>query len=275
MKKILLLSLFCLSSHAIESSASNDLMDAEIAEHNELYRWLTSHDMTVEEIKEKAESLNLDARNSSKESVLLILAFQGLDEKIKMLVEAGANKNFKTDLGTAFHYAISSNKEESLQIKTLKSLIDLGVDINETNKDGQTPVNLAREFGKPEIVTVLREYKKADVSLPVKIEKTSSEVARATNGEVEQEKKGFISISRLKRFFGIFYVDKTSIKARSSDGKKNYYGLNLSIGIDNSKRIESKDGVIESSTSSKSSITKTTATRKCIESVEFTETKKE
>ena len=65
-----------------------------------------------------------DALNEHNESALLVAAKAGHFDVVKLLLEAGANKNVKDDAGkTAVEYAIVNNHHETARLLNIDGLI--------------------------------------------------------------------------------------------------------------------------------------------------------
>ena len=99
---------------------------------------------------------------------LLTASFFGKTEAAKILIEAGADLDYKNaDGSTALHTAIAFDRTE-----VAKLLMDSGADLNCKNNDGSTPLHTAAFFCRPEIVEALLE-KGADKTLKNKTEQTA------------------------------------------------------------------------------------------------------
>ena len=99
---------------------------------------------------------------------LITAAFFGKTEIAKMLIDAGADLNYKNaDGSTALHTAIVFDRAE-----TAKLLIDSGIDVNIQNNNGATALHTAAFFCRIEIVKALLE-KGADKSLKNKYGQTA------------------------------------------------------------------------------------------------------
>ena len=80
--------------------------------------------------------LDLEQRNNEGETLLLLCASKGCDERTKCLVEAGANVNVTSRIGDT--PLLLSAKPTCEQ--TIKCLIKAGANVNFTDKAGNTPV---------------------------------------------------------------------------------------------------------------------------------------
>ncbi len=110
-------------------------------------------------------------RNSSP---LITAAALGKFEAAKILVDAGAELNYKNmDGSTALHTAALFGKTDIAKI-----LIDAGADLNIRNNDESTALHTAAFFCRVEIVEALLE-KGADKTLKNNIGKTAYEVVQA------------------------------------------------------------------------------------------------
>jgi hypothetical protein len=94
---------------------------------------------------------------------LIIAAFNGCTDIVRMLLDAGANIEHKNDQG---ENALISAVQEG-HIDTVKLLLDAGADVNQSNTDGETALDLAiRLRQKKELIDLLRE--KTDGAMGIK-----------------------------------------------------------------------------------------------------------
>jgi uncharacterized protein len=85
---------------------------------------------------------------------LIIAAFNGCTDIVKMLLDAGANIEHKNDQGE--NALISAAQEGNINV--VKVLLDAGADVNQVNTDGETALDLAiRLKQKKELIDLLRE----------------------------------------------------------------------------------------------------------------------
>ena len=85
---------------------------------------------------------------------LIIAAFNGCTDIVKMLLDAGANIEHKNDQGE--NALISAAQEGNINV--VKILLDAGADVNQSNTDGETALDLAiRLKQKKELIDLLRE----------------------------------------------------------------------------------------------------------------------
>jgi ankyrin repeat protein len=102
---------------------------------------------------------------------LITAAFLGKAEAAKILIDAGADLNYKNaDGSTALHTAAVFGNTEVAGI-----LIDAGADLNCQNNDGSTALHAAAFFCQVEIVEALLE-KGADKTLKNKMGQTAFEI---------------------------------------------------------------------------------------------------
>ncbi|MCW8850135.1 MAG: ankyrin repeat domain-containing protein [Melioribacteraceae bacterium] len=108
---------------------------------------------------------------SRKSTPLITAAALGEPEAAKILIEAGADLNYKNmDGSSALLTAIVFGKE-----KVVKILIDSGADLNIKSSDGSTPLHTASFFAEVDIVKALLE-KGADKSLTNNDGKTALQI---------------------------------------------------------------------------------------------------
>ena len=85
---------------------------------------------------------------------LIIAAFNGCTDIVKMLLDAGANIEHKNDQGE--NALISAAQEGNINV--VKILLDAGADVNQSNTDGETALDLAiRLKQKKDLIDLLRE----------------------------------------------------------------------------------------------------------------------
>jgi len=115
---------------------------------------------------------DLNVLEPTRESTPLITAaYLGRTEAAEILINAGADINYKNkDGSTALHTAIAF-----IKTKVAKILIDAGIDLNIKNNDGSTALHTAAFFCNVEIVEALLE-KGADKTLKNNSEKTALEI---------------------------------------------------------------------------------------------------
>ena len=102
---------------------------------------------------------------------LITAAFLGNAEAAKILIDAGADLNYKNvDGSTALHTAAAFGKTEAAKI-----LIDAGIDLNDKNNLGSTALHTAAFFCRVEIVEALLA-KGADKTLKNKTGQTAYEI---------------------------------------------------------------------------------------------------
>jgi ankyrin repeat protein len=95
-------------------------------------------------------------RDSIDQTPLIIAAFNGCTDIVRMLLDAGANIEHKNDQGE--NALISAAQEGNINV--VKVLLDAGADVNQANTDGETALDLAiRLKQKQELIDLLREQK--------------------------------------------------------------------------------------------------------------------
>jgi ankyrin repeat protein len=94
---------------------------------------------------------------------LIIAAFNGCTDIVKMLLYAGADIGHRNDQGE--NALISAAQEGNIDV--VKVLLEAGADVNQTNADGETALDLAiRLRQKKELIELLRE--KTDGAMGIK-----------------------------------------------------------------------------------------------------------
>jgi ankyrin repeat protein len=92
------------------------------------------------------------------DTMLHTAVIRGASEDVDVLIASGARVNAVGDLGyTALHHAASRGL-----LEIAKKLLGYGADRNLKNEFGQTPLALATLQKCPEIVAVLKGWKKGD-----------------------------------------------------------------------------------------------------------------
>jgi ankyrin repeat protein len=93
-------------------------------------------------------------RDSIDQTPLIIAAFNGCTDIVRMLLDAGANIEHKNDQGE--NALISAAQEGNINV--VKVLLDAGADVNQANTDGETALDLAiRLKQQKELIDLLRE----------------------------------------------------------------------------------------------------------------------
>ena len=99
---------------------------------------------------------------------LIIAAFNGCTDIVRMLLDAGANIEHKNDQG---ENALISAAQEG-HIDTVKLLLDAGADVNQSNTDGETALDLAiRLKQKKELIELLRENTDGAMGIKKKVKR--------------------------------------------------------------------------------------------------------
>lgn len=101
----------------------------------------------------KANSSNATKTLSPNEYSLYKAAYLGREGKIKRLIENGTNVNVKSPNSkrTPLHIAVSKGR-----IEIAKVLCNAGADINAKTDKGETPLALAIEVKKPDLIDYLK-----------------------------------------------------------------------------------------------------------------------
>ncbi len=114
-------------------------------------------------LKSGANINDREYRDLIDQTPLIIAAFNGCTDIVRMLLIAGANIEHKNDQG---ENALISAVQEG-HIDTVKLLLDAGADVNQSNTDGETALDLAiRLRQKKELIDLLRE--KTDGAMGIK-----------------------------------------------------------------------------------------------------------
>ena len=93
----------------------------------------------------------MNATNKENVTTLMLASWMGNIDAINVLISAGANRTIEDANGnTWIHYAIGGDCSKEV----LQSIIDLGADVNATNKENVTALMLV-EKGNVDIMNVL------------------------------------------------------------------------------------------------------------------------
>ena len=85
---------------------------------------------------------------------IIIAAFNGCTDIVRMLIDAGADIHHRNDQGE--NALISAAQEGNIDV--VKVLLDAGADVNQPNADGETALSLAITLKqKKELIDLLRE----------------------------------------------------------------------------------------------------------------------
>ena len=102
---------------------------------------------------------NINAQDSIRMTPLMCAMVTPDDDTAmpRLLLEHGANVTVENVYGTtALHWAVWTEKNKD----TLRLMLAHGADPNHADKDGVTPIILAQQQHRPDLVALLRKYKK-------------------------------------------------------------------------------------------------------------------
>ena len=139
MKRALFLILVGLMPMAVIADANLDLFKA--AEKGSA--------IGIETALKKGANPNLFTNGSSP---LMIAAYKGSPECLKLLLKAGADINAVSDSGSSvLQHAAAHGRKDNVKV-----LIEHGVNVNVKNKHGHSPLSVADEYGHKEVSALLR-----------------------------------------------------------------------------------------------------------------------
>ena len=93
-------------------------------------------------------------RDLINQTPIIIAAFNGCTDIVRMLIDAGADIHHRNDQGE--NALISATQEGNIDV--VKVLLNAGADVNQSNADGETAMSLAiRLRQKKELIDLLRE----------------------------------------------------------------------------------------------------------------------
>jgi uncharacterized protein len=139
MKKAIFLILFGLVPMALMADANQDLFKA--AEKGSA--------TGIEAALKNGANPNFYMNGST---ALMIAAYKGSPECLKVLLKAGADINAVSDSGTSvLQHAAAHARQDNVKV-----LIEHGVKVNVKNKYGHSPLSVADEYGYTEVSALLR-----------------------------------------------------------------------------------------------------------------------
>jgi len=108
---------------------------------------------------------------------LIIAAFNGCTDIVRMLIDAGADIHHRNDQG---ENALISAAQEG-HIDVVKVLIDAGADVNQPNADGETALSLAIVLKQKKVlIELLREKTDGAMGIKKKIKKMKERIKQKT-----------------------------------------------------------------------------------------------
>lgn len=111
----------------------------------------------IDFIQEKIEFFqNLDFRNNKDWTPLMMTAYLGRMEMVKILVENGADVNAKNFKGTSVLMYAKSSVSKTGKLDILKYLISNGALVDDQDNEGKSLINYALEEGNFEVVNFLK-----------------------------------------------------------------------------------------------------------------------
>ena len=114
----------------------------------------TLEDATNDAQKEATLKALVDAKNNYNETSLHLAAYEGHIEIVKILLDAGADKDFKTFYRyTPLHVAVYKNNKEIVEM-----LLKAGANKTIKNNQGKTPAEAATQEGHTDIADLINSY---------------------------------------------------------------------------------------------------------------------
>ncbi|CAO3674071.1 unnamed protein product [Rhizopus microsporus] len=171
-----------LALHAAYSLGHTPLTNAVFSGSEECIQLLLEHDADVSVVDEQGNSLlhhaasnnvtkavplfiskhvPIDAHNQRGLSPLALAISFGHSDVAIALIDGGANVNGRTRFATVLHYAITWNR-----LDVVKKLVEHGCQVNVVNDIEETPLYLAVQQRKIDLVQYLVDQAKADPCYP-------------------------------------------------------------------------------------------------------------
>ena len=115
---------------------------------------------------------------------IIIAAFNGCTDIVRMLIDAGADIHHRNDQGE--NALISATQEGNIDV--VKVLFDAGSNVNEENADGETALTLAIKLKqKKELIDFLRE--KTDGAMGIKKKRKTLRKRKRVKKRVRKSRK--------------------------------------------------------------------------------------
>ena len=117
--------------------------------------WATA---TVAQVKDlKSQGFDLDEGQQYDMTPFLMVADMSYNTNVlQALVDAGANPHYVSEYGEKnAYFSALRNLRDGDNYEVIQKLLDLGVNINHVNLDGNTPLVSAVAWGRPELVKKL------------------------------------------------------------------------------------------------------------------------
>jgi ankyrin repeat protein len=150
---------------------------------------------------------------------LQIAVLQGHLELVELLASAGAKVRARESVAgmEPIHFAVVAVVRGTGSIETLKRLVELGADVNAKDKEGHTPLKLARKYSKDDVAKELKDLGAT--------ESTSCFIATAVYGGQDAEQ-----VVTLRRY-------RDNVLAKSHMGRRlsgiyNVVGPLLAVWVD-------------------------------------------
>jgi len=127
-------------------------LNCEAGEGAELFSAIEANDVAnVRALIEKGAKL--DSRNDNNDTALMVAAFYGYADIVKLLLEKGADVNARGAGGVT---ALMCSAVNTLNdVVTARILVEKGADVNAKDENGNTPVMIARNKGNGDVAAYL------------------------------------------------------------------------------------------------------------------------
>ena len=117
--------------------------------------WATA---TVKQVQDlKSQGFDLDEGQRHDMTPFLMVADMTYNtDVLQALIDAGADPHYVSEYGekNAYFPALRHLRDGD-NYGVIQKLLDLGVDVNHVNLDGNTPLSFATQWGRPELITLL------------------------------------------------------------------------------------------------------------------------
>ena len=125
--------------------------------------WATATVAQVQNLKKDGFDLN-EGQRYDMTPFLMVADMTYNTDVLQALVDSGADPHYVSEYGEKnAYFPALRNLRDGNNYGVIQKLLDLGVNVNHVNLDGNTPLSYATQWGRPELVEILL---KAGAKLP-------------------------------------------------------------------------------------------------------------